>query len=219
MGPSRSKKGNGISYVGFLQIANGVFHPDLFVSLSGNELKLMLYLTFLRFRFSDQHGLVRGSYSYLEKGTGLSEGTLKRVVQSLSDKKLITVREVNRHRGNLYYVSSRFHYRGEGQSDQIDLTEEKNRSSDQFDLSVRSNLRDRSDASCGSSDQNDLEDNINTSNTGDASRQKVSPGHDLTPPIPPPGGQKGVLTDPIRTSINKIREIFDRPHLQPEPAL
>lgn len=202
---NRSSVANGIRYGGFLQVTNKFFQPEIFLRLTGNEFKVLTYLTFLRFTLRDQEGRIRATYSYLENGTGLSEGTLKRVMRSLARKHFVRVLEVNRKRGNLYLVYTvLLHQHGGKQSDHFDLSEPNQ--SDHFDPTVRSFCTDKSRQPGTQTDQNDLQGNTKTligTVDPDASRQ-WSPNGQIEIPPEPPQGENGVLSDRMRNNIRSV---------------
>lgn len=183
-GSAFAPEDNGISYGGFLQVANKIVDPEIFLNMTGNEFKVVYYLMFLQWKFPKANGHFTLAYIYLQRATGLSEGTLKRLMKSLSAKGYLICTKVNRDwrtsKGNDYLTYSGFLWdKSTSQTDQFDLS--MNAMTDQNDLSDRSKRSVIGSDLGTSTDQIDLQDHINTFLIGDAQRHvhsNASPGTD-----------------------------------------
>jgi hypothetical protein len=145
-----------ISYEGFLKLANTTFKPALFLKLTGNEFKLLAYLTFLRWRFAERSGQLRLGHDYLVNGTGLSQGTVRRCMKSLGQKHFLRLLKIDRNNGNTYLIYTILLL---PPCDQIDRSAN---SSDQIDRTVRSKRSHATPPSRTTCDQIDQEDHIQT---------------------------------------------------------
>lgn len=95
----------GLKYGGYMPISCIVFVPELFLLLNSGELKLLMYLTFLKWRYAEKSKYVRAALPYLSEGVGISRSTVHEYLIRLEELKLLECIEVNQKIGNLYWVT------------------------------------------------------------------------------------------------------------------
>lgn len=98
----------GLAFGGFLPLACSFFEASSFTQLGPGEIKLLLYLLFLRWRYPERPGFVRAALPYLERGTGITRSSVHAHLKHLSELGLIRCEELNKKIGNLYYISDSF---------------------------------------------------------------------------------------------------------------
>jgi hypothetical protein len=159
-----------ISYEGFLKHPCATFRPDLFLSLTGNEYKLLSYLTFLRWRFAEHTGRLRLALEYLTRGTGLSESSIRRCLKSLETKQFLRRLKIDRNRGNEYLVYSILLLDSSGQKERM------RNSSGQIDRTARSKRTDAIAPQAQPSGQKEQQNHIQTSSERGALRYRPKEG-------------------------------------------
>lgn len=187
---NRTAEDNGISYAGFLQITNSILKPEFFHYLTGNEFKLLYYLTFLRWKFPKKEGRFCHAYIYLANGTGLSEPTVKKCMRSLARKQCLRL-EGRKSHGNKFVVYSILLH-DKTVIDQNDQSQTQNKNQiDQIDRSDRSKRSIVGSNSGTVIDQFDRQDNINTLliDTAPRYRPNTSEGGQVDPSQRCPNGQ------------------------------
>lgn len=90
---------------GFFKLSHRAFFDPTLRELSGDCFRLFLWLSSRAWRFSTSDGTVRASVSYIETQAGMSHATISRALKTLREKKLVTLKETDFKKGNLWHVS------------------------------------------------------------------------------------------------------------------
>lgn len=95
----------GLKYGGYMPLSCLVFVPELFHLLNPGQFKILMYLTFLKWRYPEKSGCVRAALSYLSQGVDISRSTVHENLIRLEALELIECVEMNLKLGNLYRVA------------------------------------------------------------------------------------------------------------------
>jgi len=138
----RTTESLGLSFGGFLPLACCLFEPRVFTDLKPGEIKLLLYLLFLRWRYPERPGYIRAALPYLERGTGIARSAVHTHLKRLSELGLIRCGELNKKIGNLYFVSDSFLWKtSEKQTTEIQTSEKQTSVVWNSDVSSLKNVR------------------------------------------------------------------------------
>lgn len=90
---------------GFFMLSNSLFDHEFIKEISGDALRVFLWLTMQAYRFKDNSGLTRASYRYISLKTGVSLSTVSRSIEQLIALNLIRKDQTDLKFGITWWVS------------------------------------------------------------------------------------------------------------------
>jgi hypothetical protein len=89
----------------FFRLSDRAFSSPELQGISGDCLRLFLWMSSRAWRYLKSDGTLRASIGYIEEGTAMAHATISRCIKTLREEGLIALLETDYKRGNVWQVS------------------------------------------------------------------------------------------------------------------